>query len=80
MIDMQSQRGSIFFGYVKVEPRSRSPKLWGWEIRRSGSDAVVQRSDTLHRFAEDAWREGQRLLDSLEAEHPARPAGLARAA
>ena len=76
---MQSRGGNFLFAYVKVEPRSRSPRLWGWEIRRTGSDAVVQRSETLHRSAEDAWREGQGWLQGLDPGHPAR-AALTRAA
>ena len=70
---MYSKTGTTFLAYVKVEPRSRSPKLWGWEIRRAGSDALYQRSETLFRSADDAWREGQRLLDAVEAAHPSRP-------
>jgi hypothetical protein len=56
------------FGYVKVEVRSRAPKLWG----RSASDNVIQQSETLFGYAEDAWKEGQRLLSTLNFEQ-ARP-------
>jgi hypothetical protein len=61
--------GSVFLGHVKVELRSRSPKLWGWNVRMDGSDAIVERSEVLFSHAEDAWREGNRALASLESQH-----------
>lgn len=69
---MPSTVDSSVFGYVKVEVRSRSPKLWGWNIHRSASDNVVQRSERLFGYAEDAWKEGQRLLSTLNFDQ-ARP-------
>jgi hypothetical protein len=60
------------FGYVKVEVRSRAPKLWGWNIHRTASDNVIQQSETLFGYAEDAWKEGQRLLSTLNFDQ-ARP-------
>lgn len=60
--------GSVFLGHVKVELRSRSPKLWGWKVRMDGSDAIVERSEKVFSHAEDAWREGQRALASLESQ------------
>jgi hypothetical protein len=60
--------GSVFLGHVKVELQSRSPKLWGWKVRMDGSDAIVEGSERLFSHAEDAWREGQRALASLEAQ------------
>jgi hypothetical protein len=70
--DMPSAVDTSVFGYVKVEVRSRSPKLWGWNIHRTASDNVIQQSETLFGYAEDAWKEGQRLLSTLNFEQ-ARP-------
>lgn len=66
--DMPSKVDVSVFGYVKVEVRSRSPKLWGWNIHRSASDNIIQQSETLFGYAEDAWKEGQRLLSTLSFE------------
>jgi hypothetical protein len=65
---MSLKVGSVFLGHVKVELRSRSPKLWEWNVRMDGSDTIVERSDVLFSHAEDAWREGQRTLASLEGQ------------
>jgi hypothetical protein len=42
---MRSAVDVSVFGYVKVEVRSRAPKLWGWNIHRSASDNVIQQSE-----------------------------------
>ncbi|GGC48029.1 hypothetical protein GCM10011504_28070 [Siccirubricoccus deserti] len=60
--------GNVFLGHVKVELQSRSPKLWGWKVRMDGSDTIVECSERVFSHAEDAWREGQRALASLEAQ------------
>jgi hypothetical protein len=65
---MPSKVDVSVFGYVKVEVRSRSPKLWGWNIHRSASDNIIQQSETLFGYAEDVWKEGQRLLSTLSFE------------
>ena len=64
------QRGSRpkFFGYVKVELVSRSPRQWGWSIHRDGAEfCALATSDRAFASAEDAWREGRRTLAMLEA-------------
>ena len=66
--------------YVKVEVRSRAPKLWGWNIHRSASDNIVQQSETLFRNAEEAWNEGQRLLSAYDFEPVSRQSSLQRTA
>ena len=77
---MEAEQVSFFFGHVKVALRSRSPKLWGWAVHRDGSDLAVEKSETLFPHAEDAWKAGQRVLASLEAKHPPRPARIRLAA
>jgi hypothetical protein len=72
--------GSVFLGHVKVELRSRSPRLWGWNVRLDGSDTIVERSDILFSYAEDAWREGQRALASLESQRLSQQARQRQAA
>lgn len=64
---MDNRRREMFLGYVKVELRTRSPRLWGWTIYRNGSDAVVRHSAKEFAHAEDAWRDGQRVLEGFEA-------------
>ena len=72
---MRIRASSVNFSiYAKIELRSRSPRMWGWSIRRDGSDVVVQRSPDLFRYAEDAWTEGQRVLACMLCEHPQRVA------
>jgi hypothetical protein len=71
---MDIKTRAIFLGHVKVEVRSRSPKLWGWDVCLDGSGTVVERSEALFRHAEDAWREGREMLASLEDERGPRQA------
>ena len=63
---MRQGRRCHFFGYVKVELRSRSPRQWGWSIYRDTADSVVVRSDCRFICAEDAWRAGRETLTALE--------------
>ena len=63
---MQFLRRDVFLGYVKVEIRTRSPRVWGWTIYRNGSDTLVAQDQGGFAHAEDAWREGQRMLQGLE--------------
>jgi hypothetical protein len=54
---------------VKVVVRSRSPKLWGWELYREGDDATpVARSVDVFPHAEDAWKAGQIALAGFRFE------------
>src|SRR4051794_7384751 len=62
---MQATRKTNFAGYVKVEVRSRSPRLWGWGLCRGTTDIVMERSDVLYGHAEDAWKAGQAALEGL---------------
>lgn len=66
---MQSRRG-FALSYVKVEIRSRSPRLWGWSLYRDGNDNLIQRSDAAYGCAEDAWTAGRFALAGLEAAVP----------
>ena len=50
---MQSRHGYTV-SYVKVEIHSRSPRLWGWTLRRDGSDNLLRRSEGGYGCAEDA--------------------------
>ena len=63
---MRSRRG-FALGYVKVEIRSRSPRLWGWGLHRDGGDNLLRRSDAAYGCAEDPWKADQSALASLEA-------------
>ena len=63
---MPKERGCKFYGYVKVDLQSQSPRRWKWSVRRDGSDVVVFSSDAPFAHAEDAWAAGQRVLTSLE--------------
>jgi hypothetical protein len=73
-------RGTLFHGYLKVELQSRFPKIWVWKVRQNDSDAVVEQSVIGFSAADDAWREGSRMLASLEAQYPARPMEMRQAA
>lgn len=53
-------------GFVKVELRSRSPKLWSWTMYCEVSDRVLNRSAGTFRYSEDAWKAGQVALASIE--------------
>jgi hypothetical protein len=64
-----------FFGYVKVELVSRSPRRWGWSIHSDAAEScAAATSDKAFTSAEDAWREGQQALAVLEAGRPANAA------
>jgi hypothetical protein len=63
---MRQHRDRKFFGYVKVELRSRSPRLWAWSIHRDTTDLVLVTSDCPFFHAEDAWSAGSYVLASLE--------------
>ena len=71
VVDMK--QGTLFHAYVKVELQSRFPNVWVWKIRRNDNDLVVEQALQGFPSAEPAWREGHRMLTSLEAQHPARP-------
>ena len=68
---MRSRRG-LALSYVKVEMRSRSPRLWGWSLRRDGSDSLIQRSEAAYGCAEDAWRAGRLAHAAFESTAPRR--------
>ena len=63
---MQSAR-AFGSGFVKVELRSRSPKLWGWTLYCEVSERVLDRSAGTYRYAEDAWTAGQVALADVES-------------
>jgi len=63
---MRRQRDRKFFGYLKVELRSRSPRLWAWSIYRDTTDMMLVTSDRPFVHAEDAWSAGNHVLASLE--------------
>jgi len=77
---METELVAFFFGHVKVRLRSRSPKLWGWAVHRDGSDLAIEQSEALFPYSEDAWKAGQNVLVSLNAQHPLRSAKLRLAA
>jgi hypothetical protein len=66
---MRSRRG-FAPSYVKVELRSRSPRLWGWSLHRDGSDTLIRRSEGPYGCAEAAWKAGQAARASFEAAAP----------
>ena len=73
---MQPRSRPKFFGYVKVELVSRSPRQWGWSIHSDSVEScAAAMSDKPFKSAEDAWREGRRVLAMLEAGKPANAAG-----
>ncbi len=63
---MRSRHGYAV-SYVKVELHSRSPRLWGWTLRRDGSDNLLQRSEGGYGCAEDAWKAGRLAHARYEA-------------
>ena len=63
---MAKERGCKFYGYVKVDLQSQSPRRWKWSVRRDGSDVVVFSSDAPFAHAEDAWSAGNKILSALE--------------
>lgn len=63
---MQSAR-AFDSGFVKVELRSRSPKLWGWTLYCEVSERMLDRSAGAYRYAEDAWKAGQVALAAVES-------------
>ncbi len=64
---MRSRHGYAV-SYVKVELHSRSPRLWGWTLRRDGSDNLLRRSEGGYGCAEDAWKAGRLAHARYEAE------------
>ena len=64
---MHPRRGYAL-SYVKVEIRSRSPRLWGWALHRDGSDNLLRRSEGGYGCAEDAWKAGRLAHARYEAE------------
>ena len=64
---MRSRHGYAV-SYVKVELHSRSPRLWGWSLRRDGSDNLLRRSEGGYGCAEDAWKAGRLVHARYEAE------------
>jgi hypothetical protein len=77
---MTADRAYLLPGFVKVELRSRSPRLWGWSLYREGNDTAVERSGALFRHAEDAWKAGQAALAHLEPTRRHAPSEPHRAA
>ena len=65
---MRSKSIANLYMHVKVEVRSRSPILWGWNVQRDGSGVVVQKSERLFSYSEDAWREGQQVLAGMASD------------
>ena len=63
---MSSKRDEYFPGYVKVDVRSRLPKLWGWSIHIEIGNTRVAQSNALYRCAEDAWKAGQAAVAGFE--------------
>lgn len=72
---MQSEGEPLVLGFVKVHLRSRSPRLWGWEVCREGTGIAVRSSEDLFRCAEDAWRAGRVILTELETVRRSRRPG-----
>ena len=70
--EADAENAPLVLGYVKVRLRSRSPRLWGWEVCREGSDIVVRHSEGVFPCAEDAWRAGQIVLAAIETARPVR--------
>ena len=69
MLEQQPCRG-FALSYVRVELRSRAPRLWGWSLRREGGDDLLQRSEGAYGCAEDAWKAGRLAHARYEAEAP----------
>jgi hypothetical protein len=63
---MSQYRNCRFYGYVKVDLHSPSPRRWVWSIRRDGNDMAVFSSDAPFAHAEDAWAAGRKTLIALE--------------
>lgn len=63
---MLRPRRPAFFGYVKVELLSRSPRRWGWKVCKEDCDLVVLASEPIFVSAEDAWRVANKALAMLE--------------
>jgi len=63
---MPGDRGLFVPGYLlRVEVRSRAPKLSGWALCNDERGLVVRQSADLFRHADDAWRAGQAELGSV---------------
>jgi hypothetical protein len=69
---MQHKRQSTLPAFLKVDMRSRSPRLWSWSIHHDAVDMVLMRSDERFRCAEDAWEAGQAALMDFEMPDTAR--------
>ena len=63
---MSKIRVCKFYGYVKVDLQSQSPRRWVWSVRRDSSDMTAFCSDAPFAHAEDAWSAGQKVLNALE--------------
>jgi hypothetical protein len=63
---MSKIRVCKFYGYVKVDLQSQSPRRWVWSVRRDSSDMIAFSSDAPFAHAEDAWSAGQKVLNALE--------------
>ncbi|MBL6453928.1 hypothetical protein JMJ55_01255 [Belnapia sp. T6] len=70
---MQAERRKQFHGYVKVELQSRHPRRWTWRIYKEGCDTLTERAERSFCCAEDAWRDGQKVLVMLEEGQRWRP-------
>jgi hypothetical protein len=64
---MSKERSCKFYGHVKVDLKSQSPRRWSWSVRRDGSDMVAFSSDAPFAHAEDAWSAGNKVLKALES-------------
>jgi hypothetical protein len=69
---MGSNVGAMFLGHVMVEVRSRSPRLWGWNVRLDGSDTIVERSDA---YSTTRRTPGRKASVCLPASRASRPCG-----
>ena len=77
MAGMRTRRG-VALSYVKVEIRSRSPRLWGWGLHGASGDNLIQRSAAAYGCAEAAWAAGQaaRALYEIAATASRAPAAI----
>lgn len=73
---MSKNRSCQFYGYVKVDLQSSSPRRWTWSVRRDGSDMIAFSSDAPFAHAEDAWSAGNKVLKALEEGRLADPRRL----
>ena len=66
---MRSRHGYAV-SYAKVELHSRSPRLWGWTLRRDGSDNLLRRSEG--GYLPSCLARNGRDLSGVRLGHPAR--------